>query len=108
MNLFKSKGFLVDIHKNDEELTVYNNDDSLNTRYKRNFPEFGKVWYLLDEIDAALDFKNVTKLSFQLKYRVKNSQIFVITLRNNMILTVNHIFGIYRSKKTSSIMSLRM
>ena len=64
--------------------------------------------YLLDEIDAALDFRNVTKLSFQLKYRIKNSQIFVITLRNNMILTVNHIFGIYRLNKTSIVMSLRM
>ena len=78
---------------------------SLISSFQSIFPY---KWYLLDEIDAALDFKNVTKLSFQLKYRVKNSQIFVITLRNNMILTVNHIFGIYRSKKTSSIMSLRM
>ena len=69
---------------------------------------FSFKWYLLDEIDAALDFKNVTKLSFQFKYQIKNSQIFLITLRNNLILNINYIFGIYKFKKASNTICLRI
>lgn len=65
-------------------------------------------WYLLDEIDAALDFKNVTKISFQFKYQIKNSQIFLITLRNNLILKINYIFSIYKFKKISNTICLRI
>jgi chromosome segregation ATPase len=65
-------------------------------------------WYLLDEIDATLDFKNVTKLSFHFKYQIKNSQIFLITLRNNLILKIDYIFAIYKFKKTSKTICLRI
>ena len=65
-------------------------------------------WYLFDEIDAALDFKNITKISLHLKYQNKKYQILIITLRNNMIITSNHVFGFYKFRNKSKIIGLRV
>jgi hypothetical protein len=65
-------------------------------------------WYLFDEIDAALDFKNITKISLHLKYQNKRYQILIITLRNNMIITSNHVFGFYKLRNKSKITCLKV
>ena len=64
--------------------------------------------YIFDEINAALDFKNVKKLSFKLKSRIKKSQLLIITLRNNMIPIINHLFFIYRFEKKIKIINLKI
>jgi len=40
--------------------------------------------YVMDEIDAALDFKNVSIVAHYIKERTKNAQFIIISLRNNM------------------------
>jgi structural maintenance of chromosome 4 len=41
--------------------------------------------YVMDEIDAALDFRNVSIVASYIKERTKNGQFIVISLRNNMV-----------------------
>jgi len=38
----------------------------------------------MDEIDAALDFKNVSIVAHYIKERTKNAQFIIISLRNNI------------------------
>lgn len=38
----------------------------------------------MDEIDAALDYRNVSIISTYLKERTKNAQFIIVSLRNNM------------------------
>jgi structural maintenance of chromosome 4 len=70
--------------------------------------------YVMDEIDAALDFKNVScPLGFNLvnvkliisqvsivaayiKERTKNAQFIVISLRNNMFELASRLVGVYK------------
>ena len=40
--------------------------------------------YVMDEIDAALDFRNVSIVANYIKERTKNAQFIIISLRNNM------------------------
>ena len=40
--------------------------------------------YVMDEIDAALDFKNVSIVANYIKERTKNAQFIIISLRSNM------------------------
>lgn len=65
-------------------------------------------WVIFDEIDAALDFKNIANISFQLQSKQKKWQILLITLRNNMLSYINHIFGIYRIKTKTKTICLRI
>lgn len=43
----------------------------------------------MDEIDAALDFKNVSIVANYIKDRTKNAQFIIISLRNNMFELVS-------------------
>ena len=69
--------------------------------------------YVMDEIDAALDFRNVRKtqdatgrvlLKFKkvsivasyIKERTKNAQFIVISLRNNMFELASRLVGVYK------------
>ena len=40
--------------------------------------------YCMDEIDAALDYKNVAIVGKYIKERARDSQFIIISLRNNM------------------------
>jgi structural maintenance of chromosome 4 len=40
--------------------------------------------YVMDEIDAALDFRNVSIVGNYIKERTRNAQFIIISLRNNM------------------------
>ncbi|KAK7841080.1 structural maintenance of chromosomes protein 4, partial [Quercus suber] len=40
--------------------------------------------YVMDEIDAALDFKNVFIVGHYVKDRTKDAQFIIISLRNNV------------------------
>jgi len=53
--------------------------------------------YVMDEIDAALDFKNVSIVANYVKDRTKNAQFIIISLRNNMFELANRLVGIYKT-----------
>ncbi|RKP07022.1 RecF/RecN/SMC [Thamnocephalis sphaerospora] len=60
--------------------------------------------YVMDEIDAALDFKNVSIVANYIKERTKNAQFIIISLRNNMFELADRLVGIYKTdNKTKSI-----
>ncbi|KAK9365403.1 RecF/RecN/SMC [Lipomyces kononenkoae] len=52
--------------------------------------------YVMDEIDAALDFRNVSIIANYIKERTKNAQFVVISLRNNMFELAKQLVGIYK------------
>lgn len=53
--------------------------------------------YVMDEIDAALDFKNVSIVANYIKQRTRNTQFIVISLRNNMYELADRLVGIYKT-----------
>ena len=53
--------------------------------------------YVMDEIDAALDFRNVSIVANYIKDRTKNAQFIIISLRNNMFELADRLVGIYRT-----------
>jgi structural maintenance of chromosome 4 len=55
-------------------------------------------FYFMDEIDAALDYKNVGIVSKFIKQRAKNAQFIVISLVNNMYEQADQLVGIYKVK----------
>ncbi|KAF9140327.1 hypothetical protein BGX30_006698 [Mortierella sp. GBA39] len=60
--------------------------------------------YVMDEIDAALDFRNVSIVANYIKDRTKNAQFVIISLRNNMFEMADRLVGIYKTdNKTKSI-----
>jgi structural maintenance of chromosome 4 len=60
--------------------------------------------YVMDEIDAALDFRNVSIVGTYIKERTRNGQFIVISLRNNMFELARQLVGIYKvNNMTKSI-----
>ncbi|KAJ3508271.1 hypothetical protein NLJ89_g5846 [Agrocybe chaxingu] len=60
--------------------------------------------YFMDEIDAALDFRNVSIVANYIKDRTKNAQFIIISLRNDMFELSHRLIGIYKtSNATRSI-----
>jgi len=54
--------------------------------------------YVMDEIDAALDFKNVSIVANYIKERTKNAQFIIISLRNYMFELADRLVGIYKTE----------
>lgn len=60
--------------------------------------------YVMDEIDAALDFRNVSIVANYIKERTQNAQFIIISLRNNMFELADRLVGIYKTdNKTKSV-----
>uniref|UniRef100_A0A8C5BY57 Structural maintenance of chromosomes 4 n=1 Tax=Gadus morhua TaxID=8049 RepID=A0A8C5BY57_GADMO len=57
--------------------------------------------YFLDEIDAALDFKNVSIVACYIYEQTKNAQFIIISLRNNMFEIADRLIGIYKTHNTT-------
>ncbi|UZJ52199.1 hypothetical protein CBS101457_001519 [Exobasidium rhododendri] len=53
--------------------------------------------YAMDELDAALDFRNVSIIANLIKERTKGAQFIVISLRNNMFELASRLVGIYKT-----------
>jgi len=53
--------------------------------------------YVMDEIDAALDFRNVSIVGNYIKERTRNAQFIIISLRNNMFELADRLVGIYKT-----------
>uniref|UniRef100_A0A8C0Z9V2 Structural maintenance of chromosomes protein 4 n=1 Tax=Cyanistes caeruleus TaxID=156563 RepID=A0A8C0Z9V2_CYACU len=57
--------------------------------------------YFMDEIDAALDFKNVSIVAFYIYEQTRNAQFIIISLRNNMFEIADRLIGIYKTQNTT-------
>jgi len=62
--------------------------------------------YVMDEIDAALDFKNVSIVGHYIKDRTKNAQFIIISLRNNMFELADRLVGIYKTDNTTKTVAI--
>lgn len=63
--------------------------------------------YVMDEIDAALDFRNVSIVANYIKERTKNAQFIVISLRNNMFELAQQLIGIYKNNNMTRSTTLK-
>ncbi|XP_035647897.1 structural maintenance of chromosomes protein 4 isoform X1 [Oncorhynchus keta] len=57
--------------------------------------------YFMDEIDAALDFKNISIVACYIYEQTKNAQFIIISLRNNMFEIADRLIGIYKTHNTT-------
>ena len=84
--------------------------------------------YIMDEIDAALDFKNVSIIAnyikvsrrqflkkhcnslllflFCLQERTRNAQFVIVSLRNNMFELANRMVGIYKTNNCTNSVTI--
>jgi structural maintenance of chromosome 4 len=62
--------------------------------------------YFMDEIDAALDFRNVSIIANYIKERTKNAQFIVISLRNHMFEMADLLVGIYKTHDISKSVAI--
>jgi structural maintenance of chromosome 4 len=53
--------------------------------------------YVMDEIDAALDFQNVSIVANYIKERTRNAQFIIISLCNNMFELADRLVGVYKT-----------
>jgi structural maintenance of chromosome 4 len=63
-------------------------------------------FYILDEVDAALDLRNVSIIAHYLKERATNAQFIVISLRNNMFEHANRLIGITKLSDCATALAL--
>jgi len=62
--------------------------------------------YVMDEIDAALDYKNVSIVANYIKERTKNAQFIIISLRNNMFELADRLVGIYKTENATKSITI--
>ena len=62
--------------------------------------------YVMDEIDAALDFKNVSIVGHYIKERTRNAQFVIISLRNNMFELADRLVGIYKTDNATKSVAI--
>lgn len=60
----------------------------------------------MDQIDAALDFKNVSIVGDYIKKRTKNAQFIIISLRNNMFDLADKLVGVYKTFDQTKVINL--
>jgi len=65
-------------------------------------------FYILDEIDAALDKRNSERLSMLLKKHIKSGQYIIITHNDAVMLETNILYGVTMQEGISKILSLRI
>ena len=63
--------------------------------------------YFMDEIDAALDFKNVKTVGEYIKEKTKDAQFIIISLRENMFQLANQLQGIYKVKDCTGTVCIK-
>jgi structural maintenance of chromosome 4 len=62
--------------------------------------------YVMDEIDAALDFKNVSIVGHYIKERTRDAQFIIISLRNNMFELSDRLHGIYKTNHQTKTVTI--
>lgn len=61
-------------------------------------------FYVMDEIDAALDYKNVSIISNYILEKTRDSQFLIVSLRNNMFELSDTLLGVYKNDGLSKAM----
>lgn len=69
-------------------------------KYKPSF------FYIMDEIDAALDFKNVSVISQYLSH--VDAQFIIISLRNDMFEKARSLIGVYKINDVSRAITVNL
>ena len=59
----------------------------------------------MDEIDAALDFKNVSIIANYVKERTRDAQFVIISLRNNMFELADRLVRVPRFRAHAAALS---
>lgn len=62
--------------------------------------------YCMDEIDAALDYKNVAIVGKYIREKAGNCQFIIISLRNNMFDLAQKMVGIYKTHDVTRTLTL--
>ncbi|ELP91678.1 structural maintenance of chromosome protein, putative [Entamoeba invadens IP1] len=62
--------------------------------------------YVMDEIDAALDFRNVSIIAHYIKERTKNAQFSIISLRPEMFELADRLIGIHKVNDVSCCVAI--
>ena len=62
--------------------------------------------YCMDEIDAALDYKNVAIVGKYIREKAKNCQFLIISLRNNMFDLAQKMVGIYKTQDVTKTLTI--
>ncbi|MEK6855334.1 MAG: AAA family ATPase, partial [Nanoarchaeota archaeon] len=65
-------------------------------------------FYILDEIDAALDKRNSERLAGLLNQYMKSGQYIVVTHNDALILNSQVLYGVSMHEGISKILSLRL
>jgi len=65
-------------------------------------------FYVLDEVDAALDKRNSERLAELLKKHMKKGQYIVITHNDEVILNATNLYGVSMHEGISKIVSLKV
>ena len=65
-------------------------------------------FYILDEIDAALDKRNSERLANLLKKYIQKGQYIIITHNDEIILSANNLYGVSMHDGISKITSMRV
>lgn len=60
----------------------------------------------MDEIDAALDYKNVAIIGKYIREKAKNCQFLIISLRNNMFDLAQKMVGIYKTHDVTKTLTI--
>mmetsp|Transcript_26034 Transcript_26034/g.46177 ORF Transcript_26034/g.46177 Transcript_26034/m.46177 type:complete len:1276 (+) Transcript_26034:21-3848(+) len=62
--------------------------------------------YVMDEVDAALDFQNVSIIANYIKSRTKNAQFVIVSLRYQMFELADRLIGVYKTNDVTRTVSL--
>ncbi|MFH1290872.1 MAG: hypothetical protein ABIH92_05720, partial [Nanoarchaeota archaeon] len=65
-------------------------------------------FYILDEIDAALDKRNSERLAALLKQYMRSGQYIIVTHNDAIILDSDILYGVSMHEGVSKILSLRV
>lgn len=62
--------------------------------------------YFMDEIDAALDFRNVSIIANYIKSKTEAAQFIIISLRNDMFELAHRLVGIYKTSNCTKSVAI--
>ncbi|CAG9311751.1 unnamed protein product [Blepharisma stoltei] len=62
--------------------------------------------YVMDEVDAALDFQNVSVIANYIKDRTKNAQFIIVSLRYQMFELADRLIGVYKTRDVSQTITI--
>ncbi|WP_457612123.1 chromosome segregation protein SMC [Methanocaldococcus sp.] len=65
-------------------------------------------FYVLDEVDSALDVKNVSLIADMIKNLSKDSQFIVISHREQMISKADVVYGVYMEDGVSKVVGIKL